>query len=182
MGRRGRGTGGRPRGREGVTDSYSMHNNWVRLSACIAPSISPWPSRLRPAETHKHTQLYKRRRRFVASCYTADQSFKKTITPWCLKSQLVWRRSHWQPDSSEQSLVASQGRSQKNSLQWHMCQLIESHTSLSVQHTHTLTFTEKCSIYIIGRKVIRHYGFYISKAVSDLEHWAEWFQEDVDGT
>lgn len=165
MGRRGRGTRGRARRREGVTDSYSMHNNWGRLSTCVAPSISPRLSHLRPMETHTntHTHIFTKTQKVSDKLLhnltiKAMKKKKKKITPWCLKIQLIWRRSHWQTRLKWTKPLPFSGTFSKGTLCWHahlqstIC-LPCSHTIYSNTHAHTLWPLQRNSqtILLAGR-------------------------------
>jgi len=69
---------GEARRREGVMDSYSMHNNWERLSTCITPSTPSQLSHLRPAERHKHTQIFTKTEGWLqAAIWAHHQSRRK---------------------------------------------------------------------------------------------------------
>ena len=88
---------GEARRREGVMDSYSMHNNWERLSTCITPSTPSQLSHLRPAERHKHTQIFTKTQKVdckLLSELTIKAGGKgKKIIHWCIKLQLTRGRS-----------------------------------------------------------------------------------------
>lgn len=173
MGRRGRGTRGRAGRREGVTDSYSMHNNWVRLSTCNAPSISLWLSHWRPMETHKHTRTHtslQRHRRLAASCYTIwlSKLFKKNHT---LMPQIpAHMKKVRQADQTQVNKASSYLRDSLNKvhcadmhghLEGTICLLCSHSLRATHAHTHALTFTETISNYVIGRRVMRHCELYI---------------------
>lgn len=131
----------RRRGGE-VTDSYSMHNNRVRLSTCIAPSISPWRSHLRPMETHTqtHTHLYKDTEGWLQAATQADyQSWrKKKITPWCFKFQLIWGRSHWQARLQWTKPLPISGTFPKKHI---VLTCMPTHRAPYVCNVHTLSFS-----------------------------------------
>lgn len=168
IGSRNKGTRGRAVRRAGVTGWYHMHNNCVRLSTRIAPSISPWLSHMRPMETLKHKSP-QRHKRLAVSCYTRRLSKIHTY-----HTQMQQTPAHMMKVTlAEQTPVnktSCQGLSQKRPVCWHSQPFWEHHMPgvlahwLGPTHIHTLTFSRKCSnwqflsVLTVYWKIIRYFS------------------------